>query len=50
MCAGMLNANVYTFNFCQVGRGVAHDEYIEFEIEDNKILYQVKKMIDFFEN
>ncbi|XP_023340142.1 malectin [Eurytemora carolleeae] len=26
--------------FERVGRGVAHDEYIEFEIEDNKILYQ----------
>ena len=25
----------------QVGRGVAHDEYIEFSIEGNTILYQV---------
>jgi hypothetical protein len=24
----------------QVGRGVAHDEYIEFSIEGNSILYQ----------
>ena len=27
--------------FLQVGRGVAHDEYIEFSIEGNTILYQV---------
>lgn len=25
--------------FERVGRGVAHDEYIEFEIKDGKILY-----------
>ena len=26
--------------FERVGRGVAHDEYIEFEIKDGKILYE----------
>lgn len=26
--------------FERVGRGVAHDEYIEFEVKDGKILYQ----------
>jgi len=26
--------------FERVGRGVAHDEYVEFSIQDNKILYQ----------
>ena len=28
----------------QVGRGVAHDEYIEFSIEGNTILYQVLQL------
>ena len=27
--------------FERVGRGVAHDEYIEFRVENNKILFQV---------
>ena len=26
--------------FERVGRGVAHDEYIEFEVKDGKILYE----------
>ena len=26
--------------FDRVGRGVAHDEYIEFEVKDQKILYE----------
>jgi hypothetical protein len=26
--------------FERVGRGVAHDEYIEFEVKDQKILYE----------
>ena len=26
--------------FERVGRGVAHDEYIEFEVKDDKILYE----------
>ena len=26
----------------KVGRGVAHDEYVEFQVENNRILYQVK--------
>ena len=26
--------------FERVGRGVAHDEYIEFEVKDAKILYE----------
>ena len=30
--------------FLQVGRGVAHDEYIEFSIEGNTILYQVLQL------
>jgi hypothetical protein len=28
--------------FERVGRGVAHDEYIEFQVENNKILFQVR--------
>ena len=32
----------------QVGRGVAHDEYIEFSIEGNTILYQVLTPANFF--
>ena len=32
----------------QVGRGVAHDEYIEFSIEGNTILYQVLTPAKFF--
>ena len=26
--------------FDRVGRGVAHDEYIEFEVKDQKIMYE----------
>ena len=26
--------------FEKVGRGVAHDEYVEFSVENNKIIYQ----------
>ena len=26
--------------FEKVGRGVAHDEYVEFSVEDNRIIYQ----------
>ena len=26
--------------FDRVGRGIAHDEYIEFEVKDQKILYE----------
>ena len=26
--------------FDRVGRGIAHDEYIEFEVRDQKILYE----------
>ena len=32
----------------QVGRGVAHDEYIEFSIEGNTILYQVLTPAKFY--
>ena len=30
--------------FERVGRGVAHDEVVQFTIQDNKIMYQVTKM------
>ena len=28
--------------FEKVGRGVAHDEYVEFSVEDNRIIYQAE--------
>jgi hypothetical protein len=32
------------FLIYQVGRGVAHDEYVEFSVQDNKIIYQERTL------
>ena len=38
---GDLTVNSDLDIFEKVGRGVAHDEYVEFSVESNKIIYQV---------
>ena len=38
---GDLTVNSDLDIFEKVGRGVAHDEYVEFSLESNKIIYQV---------
>ena len=37
---GDLTVNSDLDVFEKVGRGVAHDEYVEFSVENNKIIYQ----------
>ena len=37
---GDLTVNSDLDIFEKVGRGVAHDEYVEFSVENNKIIYQ----------
>jgi hypothetical protein len=42
-------ANNDYFLIYQVGRGVAHDEYVEFSVQDNKIIYQERTHFSSFE-